>query len=107
MRQKYSPSLSRKRRTSHGPAAYVSSRVTSQLSVCMWMPSPILRISHSTGDKSHQRELGWGSALLTRYLKYDHAPESNVRLDRQRSCACICRSILSGAKRSSASSHLI
>ncbi len=50
--EKYSPSLSRRIRVSHGLAASVSSRVTSQVAVCICKLRPIFRNSHSTGVRS-------------------------------------------------------
>src|ERR1700730_4147707 len=103
--QKYSPSLSFKRRTSHGPAASVSSRLTSQVAVCMCRFSPIFRRSHSAGERSHHKELRQNLVRAVRYAKYPHSDENSVRVLRHSFEASICLPTLLGESRSSASSH--
>src|SRR2546425_5055354 len=65
-RQKYSPSSSPKSCVFHGPAASVSSRLTSHVAVCIQTFCPIFRSSHSTGGRSHQSGVGTKLALWGR-----------------------------------------
>src|SRR5438874_9396440 len=79
-RQKYSPSSSRESRVSQGPAASVSSRLTSQVAVCIWRFCPIFRNNHSTGDRSHQSGVGKNWAREGRYIKYPQPEDKSLRL---------------------------
>src|SRR5436305_2673292 len=107
MRKKYSPSLSTSSRVSQGPAALVNSRLTSQVAVCIWRFSSHFLNSHSNGERSHHKELGANFAFFGRYMKYPHSQESNLSLLWDSFVTAICLWILSGARRSSASSHWI
>src|ERR1700761_6287858 len=78
-RQKYSPSSSPSSRVSQGPAASVIFLLTSHVPVCIKMFSPILRISHSRGDRSHHSEDGLNSARHGLYMKCAQDPDSKVR----------------------------
>src|SRR6266478_6241884 len=106
-RQKYSPSSipPPTSRVSQRPAASVNSRLTSQVAGFIWRFSSHRRSNHSIGDKSHQSELGTKRALFTRKIKYPQAEEKRIRLLCLCSAVSICFAILSGDKRSSASSH--
>src|SRR5437867_2547626 len=104
-RQKYSPSSSPKSFVFHGPAASVNSRLTSQDDAGMNTPCPILRSSHSKGDRSHHSGVGSNLALWGRYMNSPHADERSVLLLLHWSTTSICLAILSGANRSSASNH--
>src|SRR2546427_3988868 len=104
-RQKYSPSLSTHSCVFHGPAASVSSRLTSHVAVCIQTFGPIFRNSHSAGGRSHHSAVGTKVALWGRYMNRPHADERSVRLLLHWSTASICLATLSGANRSSASSH--
>src|SRR6266403_5457087 len=104
-REKYSPSSSSESRVSHGPAASVSSRLTSQVAVCICkFPSHFL-VSHSVGARSLQREVGVNFALAGRYRKEAQGEEKSVRPSFTCPAACIWCATLSGESRSSASSH--
>src|SRR5258706_15692241 len=104
-RKKYSPSSSPRSRVSHGPAASLSSRLTSHVAVCICQfPSHFL-VSHSVGARSDQSEVGMNFPLAGRYRKEAHGEEKSVRPSLACPAACIWCATLSGESRSSASSH--
>src|ERR1700722_1926713 len=105
MRAKYSPSSSSESRSSHGAAVSVNSRLTSHAAggrKRFWLN---FKNSHSTGDKSAHRAFGENFALLARYIKRPHPDERRTFGLEMRWATSICCEILSGASKSSASSH--
>src|SRR5207249_11216982 len=93
-RQKYSPSSSPKSCVFHGPAASVNRRLVSHVAVCIQTLCPIFRSNHSTGDRSHQSDVGTKSARWGRYMNFPHAEDNSSSSLAPCSTASICLAIL-------------
>src|ERR1043165_2535354 len=103
-RQKYSPSSSRERVSFQGPARVVKGRLTSQTAGFIQRLFANFVVIQSAGDRSAHSLVGRKTAFSGRRKKVPKAEESSVSGARS-SVWASCRDILSGASRSSASSH--